>query len=619
MQLYYTVNERGLATEVAAAGKRGSYRNSPWKLLLGGVLCTSACAGSAFLLSSQVSDECKGRFSSSFLLNLGTQIHAEGKSLPFNKANRVTLNAPEETPEVDWKHYEYVIVGSGTAAQAALEVIRASDSNGNSLSLQQKRDEAYVLIVTENDRLPRPDIDEETILGHELRGVYDRWRRHITSHLNTMVDSRSDVVVVSDFSDVSLDVENKTITFMNSGTKVSYSKCLLAPPGRARSFYVLGSNAMEYSLNDHINNLYDANDFKILEASFAPLEEANNDATVTQRRKNFAVVGGGFLGTEVVAALSEINQKLPEEQRNNLTHIFFEPNALAEYFPPYLSTHITKKLGLQDVKTLSNSLVTGVKRSTSETSQYQFDIHNNFSNCPGGPVNDVRVQATLMRGDDRSKLDMNFDYIVLASTHIKPEVDLVQRSSLEIDATNGGIAVNGSLEAFDSVFVAGDAASFYSKSLGRRRVEVYDHAINSGLICGRNMSGQQKAPAIYNHLPAFVCSLPSLGITFECVGEINSKLKTVGVWLAKRDEETGKPVQGKTDFDRGLIYYLKDSAVVGVVCCNASECVEAARDIISQKNLIKDAAADQLRKKILLAPESWIYIKETHPFSSQEG
>uniref|UniRef100_A0A7S3LPL6 FAD/NAD(P)-binding domain-containing protein n=1 Tax=Aplanochytrium stocchinoi TaxID=215587 RepID=A0A7S3LPL6_9STRA len=542
---------------------------------------------------------------------------------PLQKANIFTINAGpmDDDDNTDLKYYEYVIVGTGTAAQAALEVLRAQNmsANANTTGNGADKNNSSILILTEHDRLPRrADVDEETTLSAELRGVYDRWRRHITSHLSTMVDSNSDVIVASGFSDVSIDLENKTITFQNSGNKIRYNKCLLAPPGRARSFYVLDSNVMAYSLTDHINNLKDANEFKILEASFAPKPgtsafENERESEQIQGGKQFAVLGGGFLGTEVVAALSEMNQKLNKSQKNHITHIFFEPNALAEYFPAYLSEHITRKLESMGVKTMSNRLVTGVKRSQSSSSQ--SDICNNFASgiIQNETLNghEVRIQATLLRGDDKSKFDMDFDYIVLASTHIKPEVELARRSGLEIDGNNGGIVVNGSLEAFDSVFVAGNAASFYSQSLGRRRVEVYDHAMNSGLCAGRNMTNTQIAPSIYKHQPAFVCSLPSIGLQFECVGEIDSTLKTVGVWLAKRDEETGKPVMKETDYDRGIIYYLRDSTVVGVVCCNASECLEAARDMISQKNLIKDAAAAQLRKKILLAPENWIHIAET--------
>lgn len=55
------------------------------------------------------------------------------------------------------------------------------------------------------------------------------------------------------------------------------------------------------------------------------------------------------------------------------------------------------------------------------------------------------------------------------------------------DEVNGGIVVNAQLEAISGLFVAGNAANYFDPYLGRRRVDRYDHAINSGLVVGRNV------------------------------------------------------------------------------------------------------------------------------------
>lgn len=41
-------------------------------------------------------------------------------------------------------------------------------------------------------------------------------------------------------------------------------------------------------------------------------------------------------------------------------------------------------------------------------------------------------------------------------------------------------------------FQAGDAACFYDIMLGRRRVEHHDHAVVSGKLAGKNMTGARK-------------------------------------------------------------------------------------------------------------------------------
>jgi len=73
-----------------------------------------------------------------------------------------------------------------------------------------------------------------------------------------------------------------------------------------------------------------------------------------------------------------------------------------------------------------------------------------------------------------------------APTHVDPCVDVALQSGLEVDAVTGGIAVNQQLEAVGNVFVAGGVASYYDGALGRRRVEMFDHSINSGMCRARD-------------------------------------------------------------------------------------------------------------------------------------
>lgn len=47
---------------------------------------------------------------------------------------------------------------------------------------------------------------------------------------------------------------------------------------------------------------------------------------------------------------------------------------------------------------------------------------------------------------------------------------------------------------------AGDVASYYDFFLGRRRVEHYDHAVESGKHAAQNMAGAKKP---YTHIPMF--------------------------------------------------------------------------------------------------------------------
>eukprot|EP00953_Heterococcus_sp_UTEX-ZZ885_P024179 13237-Heterococcus_DN1.PRE.4 len=89
----------------------------------------------------------------------------------------------------------------------------------------------------------------------------------------------------------------------------------------------------------------------------------------------------------------------------------------------------------------------------------------------------------------------------MASTHVDPVTAVAAASGLEIDATNGGIAVNGLLEAVGGIYAAGACASYYDPALGRRRVDMLDHSINSlqqliAVHCFRRLMRDKRSSAV---------------------------------------------------------------------------------------------------------------------------
>ena len=135
--------------------------------------------------------------------------------------------------------------------------------------------------------------------------------------------------------------------------------------------------------------------------------------------------------------------------------------------------------------------------------------------------------------------------------------------------------VNAELESRTGVFAAGDCTSFHDISLGRRRIEHYDHASNSGRIAGLNMTGLRKP---YVHQPMFWSNVGN-EIQFEAVGILDSKLKTVSVW--DKDGETEEK-----SYEKGIVYYLKDEKVCGILFWNSFGKIDKARDIILSKKRI---------------------------------
>lgn len=478
-------------------------------------------------------------------------------------------------------NYDYVIVGTGTSAQAACEFIKQSDPSGS------------VLIISDYSQLSAPDITanqySEQSLSPELQGCFDRWRRQLSPKIHSMVirnDKKTDVLLTMGSDSVVIKPEDKLIT-LKKGTRISYKSCLLATSGKIRSHYVLNST-IQYKLKQKVNPLTSLQDFKVLENY---IKESENQGSL---QRKVVVVGGGFLGTEISSSLAELNEQVKDNQKVIIYQVYFEENPLDTYMPKYLSRHVKQCLKEKGILPLPNRLVSDVFESSS------------------------KVQAKLVTLSNEQQL-LEHDYMVLASTRVDPDVEIALSSGFEIDQRNGGVVVNSSLEAFRDVFVSGTSASFFNQSIGRRRVSVYDHAINSGLTAARNMvasttrssdEGIQPSLVSYKHLPAFRCDLKALKMRFECVGEIDSRLQTVGVWLARRNVETGQPSED-TDYRRGLVYYLRNSRVVGVMCCNASECLDSARNLINENKPFHDDCVVELKKKIKLGPDFWLRIAKT--------
>lgn len=104
----------------------------------------------------------------------------------------------------------------------------------------------------------------------------------------------------------------------------------------------------------------------------------------------------------------------------------------------------------------------------------------------------------------------------------------------------------------------------YNATLGKRlRVEHEDNSNTMGHAAGRNMAGASEQ---YQHLPFFYSDMFDLG--YEAVGELDSRLETFADWKRPNEE--------------GVIYYLQNERVRGVLLWNVWERVEAARRLIAE-------------------------------------
>ncbi|HTI97154.1 MAG TPA: FAD-dependent oxidoreductase [Rudaea sp.] len=249
------------------------------------------------------------------------------------------------------------------------------------------------------------------------------------------------------------------------------------------------------------------------------------------------VIGGGFIGSELAASLASNGCKVT---------IIFPGEAIgAGRYPPRLSEFLNAYFREHGVELRAGAKVTGGKA----------DAHG--------------VDVAL---DDGTKL--HFDALV-AGLGVTANVQLAEQAGLKID---NGIVVDDRLRTSDpDIFAAGDVANFHNPALGMRlRVEHENAAIGMGHHAGRVMAGADEA---YTTLPFFYSDLFDLG--YEAVGMLDDRLDVVEFWTQPNRE--------------GVVYYLDDGRVRGVLLWNVWGQVDAARELIAEHG---PHDADSLRGRL---------------------
>ncbi|KAK7073141.1 Apoptosis-inducing factor 1, mitochondrial [Halocaridina rubra] len=461
-------------------------------------------------------------------------------------------------------HVPYLIIGAGTSSVAAFRAIKARDAKAKVLVISGEGESPYMRPPLSKELWYSEDPETPSKLcfkqwnGKE-RSIFFEHEEYYTPLNELSSRENGGIAILKGRKVVKIDVHKKRV-FMDDGSEVSYDKCLIATGGQPKSLPVLDRAGSE--VLQHVTLFRTIADYKSLHS-------------VVKEGKNVTIVGGGFLGSELACALGHMSKNTG----GKVTQIFPESGNMGKILPEYLSNWTTQQVKSEGVSIINNSYVKSVK--TTEAG---------------------KLSLTLNTGKE-----LITDHVVVA-VGLEPSIDLARTSGLEIDETHGGFRVNAELEARSNLWVAGDAACFYDIKLGRRRVEHHDHAIVSGRLAGENMTGAGKP---YWHQSMFWSDLgPDVG--YEAIGIVDSSLPTVGVFAkaTARDtpkavvEETGEGLRSETesmadtsslihssaphaplkgeDYGKGIVFYLRDNIVVGIVLWNVFSRMPIARKIIKE-------------------------------------
>jgi 3-phenylpropionate/trans-cinnamate dioxygenase ferredoxin reductase subunit len=383
----------------------------------------------------------------------------------------------------------YLVVGGGMTGDAACQGIREHDA-----------DSPITLVGAEtHPPYKRPPLTKGLWTGGDEEKI---WRG--TDQLD--VDLRLGRTIVSVDADAHTAADD-------AGDTYRYEKLLLATGGRPRRLPGGTDDGIVY---------------------YRTLDDYHRVRALAKEGARFVVVGGGFIGSEIAAALASNGCRV--------TMVFPDAGVCARLFPSELSAFVTEYYREKGVEVLAGETVESAGNGTVRT---------------GG--------GTELEADG-----------VIAGLGIEPATELAASIGLPVE---DGVVVDelGRAGGRDDVFAAGDVARFPLASLGHAgRVEHEDHANTHGKTVGANMAG---AGQPYDHLPFFYSDLFDLG--YEAVGDLDSRQRVVTSW--------------KEPNRKGVIAYVDDEdRPRGFLLWDVWGKVDAARDLIRAGEPVDEAALGDL-------------------------
>ena len=435
-------------------------------------------------------------------------------------------------------HVPIIIVGGGPAAYSAMKTITSLDEG------------AKVLLVNKEPYYPydRTPINTELLTGkpqmaRELEFIPQRSQEKKSvfyedpmfyapvRSLRDLNQPGNLVSVLRGWTVQKIDTNKKFIE-LEDGKQITYDKCILATGSSPKELRVFTDNTEE--IQERVSTYSTIYDLQLL------------DKVISYYGPNctIAVIGGGLNASELACSL--------RRKGVNVVQVYKEPGNMNELLPRYLSDFVTEKIIKLGVTIFKNAVVQDAVI-----------------------IKGVEHDQISLRVDCRP--DKNYqvlaDYVVVSIGN-RPNTQLALASNIEIDERNSGFFVNRELQICKDLYAAGDCISYYDNKHGRRHLENYQHAIETGKLAAENLLGEAKTYDTQSMFWADV--MPNIGC--EAVGVIDPNLSTVGIYLQENKDDKGveetthsntkEGAKDLEDIKKGVVFYLKNQTVVGVLTWN---------------------------------------------------
>jgi NADPH-dependent 2,4-dienoyl-CoA reductase/sulfur reductase-like enzyme len=299
---------------------------------------------------------------------------------------------------------------------------------------------------------------------------------------------------------------------LQSGESFAFEQAILATGSRVKKLTIPG--------HDLTNVFY----LRSLDDSKAIRDRA-------REVKEAVVIGGGFIGMEVAAVLTQLNvavtMVMPDER---IWKTFFTPE-MSHFFEGYY-----KARGVKFVQGVSIQSLGG-----------------------DGSVERVELE------DERSIACQ----MVVAGIGVQPVTDIFETAGLEV---SNGVVVNEYLEtSVPGIFAAGDIANYTDVLFRkRRRVEHWDNAVSQGQHCAKAMMGDRQP---FKHVPYFFSDV--FDLSYEYWGDTQGADRVVH--------------RGDLNSSSFSVWWTKQDAVIAAFCMNRPEERDLAPKWIEQRHRLTTA------------------------------
>ena len=377
----------------------------------------------------------------------------------------------------------HVIVGASLAGASAAAALRKEGFDGRIVLIGEERERPY----------ERPELSKAYLRGEAGKDLHVHPEGFYEEH---------GVELLTDTPVSELDVMKRQVRLGDD--RIGFDRLLLATGAAPRRLVVPGSDL------DGIVTLRTIDD----------ADRIREQAAAADR---IAVIGGGWIGSEVAASLRQLG--------HDVTMLLPTQNPLEHILGPELGDMYRQAHEEHGVRIVAGTTAIGFEGGT-------------------------RV-ASVRTHDGR---DIPADLVVVG-IGAAPRVELAERAGLAVD---NGVLVGERLEtSVPGIFAAGDVANAVHPHYGRRlRIEHWDNAKRQGRAAAANMLGQAKP---YDRIPYFYSDQYDIGMEYT--------------GLASADDQV--VFRGYRERREFIAFWLRDGAVMAGMNVNVWDVAAAIERLVA--------------------------------------